>query len=155
MNADCSEILTILWNKLVEGNGGKGAELSHFGMDSVRLKAKGASHKLCTLTDKVVSDGGVCVVSHFSRVWLFVTPWTVAHQAPLSRGFSRQEYWTGLLCPPPGNFPDPGVELNISYSPTLACRFLTTSASWEALLMGLQVNNSDNGIHVHRNWTIH
>ena len=43
-------------------------------------------------------------------VRLFVTPWTVAHQAPLSMGFSRQEYWSGLPCPPLGNLPDPGIE---------------------------------------------
>ena len=49
-----------------------------------------------------------CVVSRFSRVWLFTTPWTIAHQAPLSMGFSRQEHWSGLLCPPPGDLPDPG-----------------------------------------------
>ena len=46
----------------------------------------------------------VCVVSHFSHVRLFATPWTVARQAPLSMGFSRQEYWSGLPCPPPGTF---------------------------------------------------
>ena len=38
------------------------------------------------------------------------TPWTVAHQAPLSMGFSRQEYWSGLLCPPPGDLPNPGIK---------------------------------------------
>ena len=53
----------------------------------------------------------VCVLSHFSRVQLFVTLWTVALQAPLSMGFSRQEYWSGLPCPPPGDLPDPGIEL--------------------------------------------
>ena len=41
---------------------------------------------------------------------LFVIPWTIAHQAPLSMGFSRQEYWSGLPCPPPGNLPNPGLE---------------------------------------------
>ena len=40
-----------------------------------------------------------------------MTPWTVAHQAPLSMGFSRQEYWSGLPCPPPGDLPDQGIEL--------------------------------------------
>ena len=45
-----------------------------------------------------------------SRVQLFVTPWTVACQAPLSMGFSRQEYWSGLPFPPPGDLPDPGTE---------------------------------------------
>ena len=55
-------------------------------------------------------------VKSLSRVQLFVTPWTVAHQAPLSTGFPRQEYWNGLLCPSPRDLPDPGIELR---SPTL------------------------------------
>ena len=45
-----------------------------------------------------------------SHVQLFVTPWTVARQAPLSVEFSRQEYWHGLLCPPPDDLPDPGIQ---------------------------------------------
>ena len=45
-----------------------------------------------------------------SRVQLFATPWTVAHQAPLSMGFSRQEYWSGLTFPPPGDPPGPRIE---------------------------------------------
>ena len=45
-----------------------------------------------------------------SLVWLFATPWTRAHQAPLSMGFSRQEYWSGLPCPPPGDLPCSGTE---------------------------------------------
>ena len=49
------------------------------------------------------------VLSHLSHVQLFVTPWAVAHQAPLSMGFSRQEYWSGLPCPSPGNLPNPGL----------------------------------------------
>ena len=51
-----------------------------------------------------------CVRSHFSCVWLSVTLWTAACQAPPSIGFSRQEYWSGLLCPPPGDLLDPGME---------------------------------------------
>ena len=51
-----------------------------------------------------------CMLSHFSRVWLFVILWTVALQVPLSMGFSRQEYWSGLPCLPPGHFPDPGIK---------------------------------------------
>ena len=50
-----------------------------------------------------------CVLSHFSRVQLFVTPWTVAHQVPLSMELSRQEYWNGLPCPPPGDLPHLGI----------------------------------------------
>ena len=58
-----------------------------------------------------------------SRVQLFATPWTVACQATLSTGFSRQEHWSGLPCPPPGDLPDPGIE---PASPALAGRFFTT-----------------------------
>ena len=70
--------------------------------------------------------------SALSRVWLFVTPWTVAHQAPLSMGSSRQEYWSGLPCPPPGDLPDPGIEPPSLKSPALAGGFFTTSVTWEA-----------------------
>ena len=52
----------------------------------------------------------VCMLSHFSCVQLFANLWTVAHEAPLSKGFSEQEYWSVLLCSPPG-LPDPGIEL--------------------------------------------
>ena len=67
--------------------------------------------------------------SHFSCVWLFVTPWTVARQASLSRGFSRQEYCNRLPRPPPGDLPGPGIEPE---SPALAGGFFTTSTIWEA-----------------------
>ena len=67
----------------------------------------------------------LCCAVLFSHVWLFVTPWTAAHQAPLSTGFSRQEYWTWLPCPPPGNLPDPEIELKSLTSPALAGRFFT------------------------------
>ena len=56
----------------------------------------------------------------------------VAHQAPLSMGFPRQEYWTGLPFPSPGDLPDPGTELATLMSPALASRFFATSATWEA-----------------------
>ena len=49
-------------------------------------------------------------VKSLSRVWLFATPWTVAYQASPSMGFSRQEYWSGLPFPSPGDLPDPGIE---------------------------------------------
>jgi len=57
-----------------------------------------------------VSDVCGCMLSHFSDVRLFATLRTVAHQASLSRGFFRQEYWSGLPCPSPGDLPDPGIE---------------------------------------------
>ena len=59
---------------------------------------------------------------------LFATPWTVAHQAPLSMGFSRQGYWGGLPCPPPGDLPDPRIEPGALMSPALTGGFFTTSA---------------------------
>ena len=51
-----------------------------------------------------------CMLSCFSHVRFYVTPWTVALQVPLSMGFSQQEYWSGLPYPPPGDFPDPGIK---------------------------------------------
>ena len=65
----------------------------------------------------------VCMLIHFSRVRLWATLWTAAHQAPLSMGFSRQEYWSGLPCPPPRDLPDPGMEPRSLMSPALAGRF--------------------------------
>ena len=75
------------------------------------------------------------MLSHFSRVRLFATLWTVAYQAPLSIGFSRQEYWSGLPYPAPGDLPDPGIELVTLKSPALADRFFTASATWEAQIL--------------------
>ena len=72
----------------------------------------------------------VCLQSHFSRVRLFVTPWTVAHQTLVFTGFSRQEYWSRLPCTAPGGLPNPGIELK---SLALSCGFFTTSTIWEAL----------------------
>ena len=63
------------------------------------------------------------------------TPWTVAHQAPLSMEFSRQEYWTGLSFPSPVDLPNPGIEPTSLMFPALAGRFFTTSATWEAQIM--------------------
>ena len=71
------------------------------------------------------------VLSCFSCVGLFVIPWTVAFQAPLSMGFSRQEYQSGLPFPPPGDLPDPRIDPESLMSPALVGRFITTSATWE------------------------
>ena len=62
-----------------------------------------------------------------SCVRLFVTPWTVAHQAPLSVGFSSQEYWSGLPFPPPEDLPDPGIKPTSLVTPALAGGFFTLS----------------------------
>ena len=58
------------------------------------------------------------------------TPWTVAGQAPLSMGFSRQECWSGLPCPSPGDLPDPGIKPESLMSPILAGGFFTTLTTW-------------------------
>ena len=58
----------------------------------------------------------------------------IACQAPLSMGFPRQEYWSGLPCPPPGDLPDPGIKPTSLMSPALASGLFTTSTIWEALL---------------------
>ena len=73
-----------------------------------------------------------CVLSRFSHVWLCVTLWTVALQAPLSMGFSRQGYWSGLPWPSPGDLPDPRIEPLSLMSPALAGEFFTASTTWEA-----------------------
>ena len=72
------------------------------------------------------------MLSHFCCVQLFVTPWTVVHQTPLSMEFSRQEYWSGLPCPSPGDLPNPGIKAESVMSPALAGGFFTMSATWEA-----------------------
>ena len=69
------------------------------------------------------------MLSHFSHVRLFPTPWTVDLQAPLSMGFSRQEYWSGLPYPLPGDLPDPGIQPTSLTSSVLAGKFFTTSAA--------------------------
>ena len=67
----------------------------------------------------------VCVLSRFCHDQLSVTPWTVTHQVPLSMGFARQEYWSGLPCPSPTDLSDSGIE------PSLVIGFFTTSTTWE------------------------
>ena len=73
----------------------------------------------------------VCVQSYFGHIRLFATLWTIAHQAPLSMGFSRQEYSSELLHPSPGDLPDPGNKPESLMSPALIDGFCTTSATWE------------------------
>ena len=68
-------------------------------------------------------------VKLLSRVQLFATLWTVAHQALSSMGFSRQEYWSGLPFPSPGDLPDPGIEPR---SPAVQAEALTSGATREA-----------------------
>ena len=80
--------------------------------------------------NKLLSCKCICMCA---KSGLSAILWTVALQAPLSMGFSRQEYWSGLPCPPPGDLPDPGMEPVSLMSPALTGRFFTPSATWEAL----------------------
>ena len=88
-----------------------------------------------------------CVLCHFSRVRLFATLWIIACQAPLSMGFSRHEYWSGLPCPPPGDLPDPGIRPASLMSPALAGSFFTTSATWEAQVWVLSGHSFSSSLH--------
>ena len=80
--------------------------------------------------DPLLGRMRVCMLSH---VWLFATPWTIVHQAPLSMRFPREEYWSRLPFPPPRNLPDPGIEPMFLVSPALAGGFLTTEPHEEPL----------------------
>ena len=81
------------------------------------------------------ANGHCAVLSRFSRVQLCVTPWTVAHQAPLSMGILQASILEWVYChsfPSPGDLPNPGIEPMFLMSPALAGRFFTTRATWEA-----------------------
>ena len=80
--------------------------------------------------DKTIYKDAACSLSHFQ---LFATPWTVAHQAPRSTGFSRQEYWGGLPFPSPGNCPDPEIKSTSHVSPALAGRVFSTEPAGKPL----------------------
>jgi len=101
----------------------------HFHFPLLRAIKRGRGSSCIT----ILNQPPAWVLSHFSHVRLCKTPRTVACQAPLSMGFSRQEYWSGLPCPPPGDHPDPDIEPKSLTSPALAGRFYTTSTIWEAL----------------------
>ena len=78
------------------------------------------------------------MLHHFSRVGLFETLWTVACQAPLSMGFSRQEHWSGLPCPPPGDLPNSGTESASPVSSALAGSSLPLAPPGKPLLNNMQ-----------------
>ena len=75
----------------------------------------------------------MCCAQSLHHVRLSVTPWTAVHQPSLSMGFSRQEYWSGLPFPSPGDLPDTGIKPASLLSPALTGKFFITSATWEAL----------------------
>ena len=77
------------------------------------------------------------MVKSLSHVRLFVTPWTVARQASLSMGFSRQEYWSELLCCPPEDLPDPGIKPLSLVSPAFAGRFFATETTFHQIFLNI------------------
>ena len=84
--------------------------------------------------ERELTDTRPCMQAQsLSCLWLFGTPWTVAHRAPLSMGFSRQQYWSGLPFPSLGDLPHSGIQPMSVASPALAGQFFTTSATWETL----------------------
>ena len=94
----------------------------------------------------------VCALSRSSRVWLFVTLWSLAHQAPLSLGFSRQEHWSGLPCPPPGDLPDQGISyICISYLLHWQAASLPPMdrGAWRATAHGVAKSDTTEQLHFH------
>ena len=77
------------------------------------------------LSCKYILRRCVCMPSHFCHVQLFATLWTIACQTPLSVRFSRQDYWSGLPCPPPGDLSDAGIEPSFNCLQCRRCRFFT------------------------------
>ena len=82
------------------------------------------------------------MLSCFRGIRIFATLWTVAHQVTLFMGFSRQEYWSGWPCPPPGDPPDPEMEPASPTSPALAGGFFTPSTTGEDSSLGQGFLNS-------------
>ena len=87
-------------------------------------------NSLSSFMNGLISYMGAYMLSHFSHVQLFATLWIIACQASLPMGFSRQEYWSRLPVPPPGNLPDPRIEPSSITSPALAVRFFNTTFSF-------------------------
>ena len=119
---------------------------------SQKVKKANGNKKQITSMAAIFTDTsskmGVCMLSCFSRVRLYAILRTIAHQAPLSMGFSRQEYWSGLPCATAGYLPNPGIKHVSLTSPTLAGGFLNTSATWEAPKSGCLLADR------YKRWTI-
>ena len=94
------------------------------------MVSKFIKNTVLTMMILLSSESMLCVCV-FSHVLLFAASWTVACQSPLSVGFSRHEYWSGLLFPTPGDLSDPGIEPLSLEAPASAGGFFTTSATWD------------------------
>ena len=100
---------------------------------SGKIYSNGENKHLCSVIthSRCCVSMHVCLLSRCSCVGPFATLWTVACQAPLSIGFSRQEYWSGLPFPSPGDLPKPGVKPVSLTLPASSTGFFTTSSTWE------------------------
>ena len=137
-NCNCQEFLSFIINENV------GSECN----TSLQLKVNPSfCWTVCTcliLLQWILLGTHVCLLSHFSCVWLLATPWTITHKAPLSMGFSRQEYWSGLLSLLQGIFPIQALNQQLlGASPALAVRFFTTSTTWEVLFWETDISNNE------------
>ena len=95
-------------------------------ISSQQLKTCFKSLQAEATRDQFHSAKLVCMLAKsFSPLWLFATRWTIARQAPLSLGFSRQKYWSGLPCPPPGDLPNSGIKPTSFMLPIMADRLLS------------------------------
>ena len=95
------------------------------------------------------------MLSCFSYVQLFVTPWTVAHHISLSTGFFRQEYWSGLPCCSPGDLPDPGIEPTSLMFPALAGEFFTAKPPGKLWYVVLVLLSCFSRVHLcATSWTV-
>ena len=102
----------------------------------------------------------LCVCQSLSRDLLFAIPWTVACQAPLSMELSRQEYWSGLLCPSPGDLPNPGIEPSLalqadSLTSEPAGKPKKTGVGRLSLLQGIFPTHESNPGLLHGRWTVY
>ena len=90
-----------------------------------------------TNLDSILKSRDITLLTkvHIVKAMVFPVVWTIVPQAPLSTGFSKQEYCSGLPFPSPGDLPDPGIEPTYLMYPSLAVMFFTTSATWEAQYM--------------------
>ena len=98
------------------------------GFFTTSLSHQGSPMYICMMCIYINTHTHMCMCMHgVSHVWLFVSPWTVACQAPLFMEFSRQEYWREISYPLPGYLPDPGIKPTFHASPALTGRFFTTA----------------------------
>ena len=109
----------------IPGRGAWWAAVCGVAQSRTRLKrlssSSSSSGSLCHISTRIShTHTHIYMLSHFSPVQLFVTPWTAAHQVPLSMGFPRQEHWCGWPCLPPGDLPDSGIQLCLIMFPALA-----------------------------------